>query len=258
MQDAAVKTSVDVRLNQDDVVELLLEGQKETKENELIALEEKLPVFREAYDKIVLELEDLMIESNGVRKTKEYKKFMQGVKALDLKVEKVAKVTYELEEVGVVLKFPLENFEGYKNPMVMLKRAMSNFKSDPQSMNYSLKPKENKHTVGIPTGISVIMRAVSADGMIVLTATGKSITSLKLNAQTKNLIKSMRKIADQWFKTDCEIHEIETTLFGLENDTKRSKSKFIKGMLGSSDSGKALVELMGNIQGQSLVEIGTK
>lgn len=259
MDNTVIKTAVNVSLDQNDMVELMLEEQKEIRETEIQEISSRLGEYSAKYAAEKEALEEALIEGNSIRTSTQRQHFNQGVSTMKLKVIKEATVTYEHEEVGYFDYWNLSSYERYARPMTMFRSDLNKAKEEGahrfNRCGYNVTLKKKAHTLDVPKSIALCLRAESEDGTIVLTSKGEA-KNIKMNAEVKACLKKMRSIATDWFKDDERKHILEQELFALEYDNKRSKTKFIKGMLTNSETGQELVELIQNIRGENLVKIG--
>jgi hypothetical protein len=261
MEETAIKTSVNVTLGHEDMVEMMLQEAIEQRETLLSELSKKSGNISIVYAELKKELEEVLIDSNGIRSTKSYKKFAKGIAALGIKADALATVGYTNEDIGFVIKWPLNNFEGYKSPMSQLKKRIREYESTGKlkgNNSYHHKPEHTIYTIDTPNVINVNLSATSEDKSITLKVKGGNIEQLKINAKAKKLIKQMGKAIEDKMNISQEIADLEMELFAFEHDTKRTKTKFVKGMLTNSKNGKELVTLMEGIQGNNLLNLGTK
>lgn len=261
MQDTSIKTSVNVSLGHEDMVEMMLQEAMEQKEARLNKLSTESGEVADEYVATKEELEKVLIDSNGIHSTKAYKTLMKGVKALDIDADAIATVDFEKEKIGKLTLWPLDNYTNYANPMAQLRKKMREFESEGRlkgNTSYHLKPSTRDFIVDVPKCINVRLSASSEDGSVHLNVKGGSIEQFKINAKAKKLIAKMQELMNKKMKLAEEIYDLEMDLFALEHDTKRAKTRFIKGMLNNSDTGKELVGLMEGISGQNLIALGPK
>lgn len=261
MQDTVIKTSVNVSLGHEDMVEMMLQEAMEQKEARLNELSVKTGELSDSYATAKCELEKVLIDSNGIRATKAYKTFMKGVTALGITADAVATVDFTSEELGELVTWPLERYEGYRSPMAHLRKKMREFEAQGKltgNNDYNLKPTTKKYNVDVPVLIKVRLEASSEDKSINLSIKGGSIEQFKINAAAKKLMSQMKDVMTEKMKLEQESYDLEMDLFALEHDTVRAKTRFIKGMLNNSETGQELVSLMAGIQGQNLIALGPK
>jgi len=267
MKEAAVQTSVNVALNQNDMVELMLEEQKEIVENQIEAAVSDLAMKKELADEAWETLSDSVVENSGIRKSAEYKRFAKILKQLKFKEE--GEITVGEHKKGgeeSFVKIDWSILEGYSKPMPQYKKLMAQIKADEKSQekNYhyssaSYRSIGNRHYIQMRTlgNINADLSAVTGTPDFSIHF-GKTIRKddYKVLAKTKKLMTKYEDAEKAHFQAKIDLQKLETTLFTLEHDNVRNKAKFVKGLLANSDTGKELVKLMGTVKGSNLVQIG--
>lgn len=254
MENAVIKTGVNVNLDHNDMVELMLEEQKEQREVKQEAINTQIAAKKKKFDDLQEKLKELAIESCGVKKSAEYKKFLAGVKAMGLEVEEECYMRYTNGEklAESYVRYNLGAYETYKNPMTQLRKDIRNQKVGRCHHN------EIHCIISVPSSINANFKAHTEDGKVSIGFCGERDLKIKFNTKGKTIIKKLETLAVELFKLQKEDYELELEMFTLEHDGVRSKSKFIKGMLQNSDTGKELVTLMENIKSSNLISIGSK
>lgn len=261
MKEAAVQTSVNVSLNQHDMVELMLEEQKENIETQIQEKSEELGKFQKEAEAQWDLVTEGIIAGSGIRSTKSYKEFnkLAGGFSDDPKGQ------FELttlenfnkgEEQEFYYRFNIERLEGYAKPMTQYKKTLANIKSG-DTNSYSFPAKKIFLHAYKPGNIIGSFDATSNDGALTLSySSSLKSGDYKISAKNRGLVTKYNNLNKKVFETQKAIHELELQLFFLEHDNARNKAKFVKGLLANSDTGKELVQLMGTVKGTNLVQIG--
>ena len=255
MKNANISTSVDVKLGHGDIVEIMIEEQKEKKEAENFNMSQKIGGLAKKYEDTKTKVEESIIKSNGVKNDPLYKRFIKGVKALNLQSKESIHVRFRQESVGYFSYISLVNLENHKNPITSLKREISKYQRDSSSTCHG---NTKSHYVNIPETVVVDLVAYSSDLQEKFEVKFANITHLKINSAAQKQIDQLKAIAEEWLELDEKLYNLEKELFIIEHDTVRNRSKFVKGMLNNSESGKELVALMDTIQANNALQIGTK
>ena len=256
MEDTSINTSVSINLNQNDMVELIIEEQKEGIETELKSLNIALGLHLGYCEQYKKELEEILLSSNGAKNTKTYKTFTKGAKAMGMTPDTKVSVFYNTLETHEFWKWPLSNYiQYYKNPMSQLRKNMAMEEQHySHGINYRGEPKQAKFKITAPESVAVTFQAANEEKTIGLNAKTETVTALKLNKAAKDKIRLLNESEVKIFEINRDIHALEIQLFGLEYDGVRNKAKFVKGILRNTETGKNLVTLLEGFKNQSLLE----
>ncbi|MHA2040079.1 MAG: hypothetical protein ACW98X_27025 [Promethearchaeota archaeon] len=266
MKEAMIQTSVNVALNQNDMVELMLEEQKEVVEKQIenqgIVIDEKKVQAAEAWAKV----EEAVLAVYDIRKTKGYAQFSKVLKSLKLKEEADISVKYNDHTNGdeSYVHIDWSALEAYSKPMPYYRKLLSEIKADSKQTgdryaliksNYRYIGQRNHNKVRTISFITGHVNAVTGDDDFRISFDHR-IDFDKPNAKIKKLINTYEKAEKAHFQSLQDLQAYEGTLFTLEYDNVRNKAKFVKGLLANSDTGKELVQLMGTVKNSNLVQIG--
>jgi hypothetical protein len=264
MKEAAVQTSVNVSLNQHDMVELMLEEQKENIESQIQTKSEELGKIQEQADEQWAKFEEAIIAASGIRSTSSYKEFNKLAQGFNEKPDgkfnidkREVRIDYDKTEYFVM--FNIDRLAGYTKPMTQYKKALADVKARKKSNSYNGLLFSNVYlTQHQPGRVHGNFQANSNDRA--LTLGFKKMIEMgdyKISSKNRGMLTKYNNLCKKIFEVRKSIHELEIHLFHLEYDNVRNKAKFVKGLLANSETGKELVQLMSNVKGSNLVQIGT-
>lgn len=287
MKDANITTSVDVKVNHGDMIEMMVEEQIESLENHLSELKAQFNELEMKESELKAQIDEQLIKDLKIDKRPELKPLYEAAKKLGLEVAASANVKwYSVKErrshglshmellltEGIIFdkdyQPSLRNISGSRSAMREFKALMS----QRQSLNsmglsmhylstqgYGTKLYGYSRVKSVSTGFSA---SSTEDGAtdVVLTKKGEEIQfkDIKLSAKTKKMFDKLDDLAQRAAAIDKEQYEVEIQLFELEHAPKRHKAKFLKAMLSSSDTGQELLKLMKGVGGTNLIEIKPK
>jgi len=259
MEDANITTSVDVKVGHADMIEMLVEEQKELLETQIADKRAEFSTLSVKEEELKKKIEDAYVKELKLDERKELKPLIAAAKSLKLKIESETRVswTHSKEPFDKDAQINLVDIGGKRNAMEQYKEYMA----QAQSNNGRQKRFHHSEIAYVDTTFSACSKARVAQYNdevtdIQLTKRGERINKFKPSATTKKLLAQLKKLTVEACEVDKEIFRLKCNQFELENSGARHKAKFLKAMLKNSETGQQLLGIMSKVGGTNLLEAG--
>lgn len=224
-----VQSTINMNLNQNDIIEVAIQTQIELLEPQIEELEEQV---RQAQNELGTIKSQFIMDAIGESQSSPAaKKFLALAKKIDPKAEIQIINGYVRETLDTIETREFQSFEGYNDPEEQ-KAPVTYFKRN-------LKKRTLKENIGKQLEFS--MKCI-LDGAV-LTSNEKSYitTSDKLyKAHKKAITAQLNKIVE----TAEKYNAVRRTYLELKYDDKRVKARFVKTAMSKSDEGRAILGLL--------------
>ena len=259
MENAKINTSVDVKLGHADMIEMLVEEQKELLETQIADKRAEFSTLSSKQEELKEKIEEVCIKGLKLDQRKELKPLIAAAKTLKLKIESSTQVRWKTsrEPFDTDAQINLTDIGSKRNAMEQFKDNMA------QAQSRSGRTKSYYHAE-----IDYVDTSFSAKSTTYNTRYNDEVTDVELNkrgiqiknfkhsAATKKLLAKLKDITEQACQVDKDIFKLKCDQFELENSGSRHKAKFLKAMLKNSETGQQLLGIMSQVGGANLLAAG--
>ena len=267
MKEAQITTSVDVKLGHQDMIEMLVEEQKELLEGQMAPRKAEFDAFKDQESELKKQIEESIIKDLKLLQRPEIKPLVKVAKDLKLDIATSANVEWVPEKLPfkwdhrIDLRYIAQSRSANKDFQEQVAARLSVQAGTVESALRLHRATLYHHAKinRVYTGFEASSKP-DKDGRIDITLRkkGLEVKVPKQSALTTKLMKELRVLTVAAAKHHILSLDIECQYFELEHSTKRHKAKFLKAMLNNSTEGKSLLGLMKNVGGMNLLESGQK
>lgn len=228
MKKAVVTNSVNLNVNQNDLVDMLMEDLKEKLEEKVKVLSEKLKVIKEEREKVSEKVREVLAKQN---KDVVLEQFVNVLKANKVGYNLATELSSSNEKkVAEYMRFDLDNVRRYKNPVKELQ---------------TLERNGNKVPVKYSIPDSFRMRLSSQNGLFNYTTDFQKPLKDK---EFETVIKQKESLAKDYAAVDKELYETDKQLLMVEEGGTRFKSQFLRASLGKTKEGKQILDMVEQVK----------
>ena len=268
MEEAKITTSVDVKLGHADMIEMLVEEQKELLEGQMATRKAESDELRDQEAELKKQIEASVIKDLKLLQRPEIKPLVKVAKELKLEVTASSNVAWEGEELPFMwdhkidLRYIAQGRSANKEfqEQIAIRKSIQAGTTEQAKRHHRVNLYCHSKISCVTTGFTASSKAKKDDKLndITLSKRGVEVKIPKQSALTKKLMKELRTLTIAAAKHSIYTLDLECQYFELEHSTKRHKAKFLKAMLNNTTEGKSLLGLMKNVGGTNLLESGQK
>ena len=266
MEEAKITTSVDVKLGHADMIEMLVEEQKELLEGQMATRKAESDEFKDQESELKKQIEESVIKDLKLLQRPEIKPLVKVAKELKLELTASSNVQWVAEplpfkwDYKIDLRYIAQGRSANKDfqQQVAARKSIQLGTAESALRFHRATLYHHAKIDCVTTGFQAVSKNKEGRTDITLNKRGVEVKVPKQSALTKKLMKELRALTVKAANHSMLTLDIECQYFELEHSTKRHKAKFLKAMLANSTEGKSLLGLMKNVGGMNLLESGKK
>ena len=267
-ENVSLSTSIDFKLGTEEMVDIMIEEQREKLENQATEFKGQHRDNREQYLELMEEVEMQLLKDHKLDKQGFIKQLNGIAKNLKLVVETESRCDWLFDDSNSCGPHNDYYFDTKKHSDLVIEDANvqdlsaleSHYKNPMRYLgNTEAYYRRRLFMHNIPETIQIKFQARTPEGtdkdLGYLNFNGPSVTIKKRSAAVNAILRKMKKLAEANQKLWHQAWEADLGLFKLEHGGKRYRARFMKGVLGKSTEGKQIVNLIKNVGEQNLAQI---